>query len=69
VTPGDLEAIRDATDALGRLERALRALSDGLELAADSLMQAQKKSHLTDDQRARLVGRGFDRTLEEIQAL
>jgi hypothetical protein len=32
-------------------------------------MRAQQKQHLTDDERARLHGRAFARTLEEIQAL
>ncbi len=40
VTPDDLSAIRDITDAMGRLERSLRALGDGLELAADTLLRA-----------------------------
>jgi hypothetical protein len=69
VTPGELDAIREAGEALGRLERALHALSDGLELAADTLMRAQQRPLLSDDDRARLVGRAFARTSEEIQGL
>lgn len=69
MTQGELDAIREAGEALGNLERSLRALSDGLQLAADNLMRAQRKQLLTDDQRARLHGRAFTRTLEEIQGL
>jgi hypothetical protein len=69
LTPGDLEAVNAAAEALAKLERALLALSDGLVLAADELMRAQQKQHLTDEERAQLHGRAFQRTLEEIQSL
>lgn len=71
VTPDDLSTIRDITDAMGRLERSLRALGDGLELAADTLTRTNpdRDRLLSDDDRARLHGRAFQRTLEEIGEL